>query len=105
MKSTNLSFVTFEVQEWESYGVEHMHLDVGEYFFAPSRLQITAALEMIDRHKKMNHSVYVHCKAGRGRSASVVACYLIKVVSLSPGLLSPCVLSRLLSSMLYLLYT
>ena len=34
---------------------------------------------MIDRERANKHCVYVHCKAGKGRSATVVACYVIKV--------------------------
>jgi protein-tyrosine phosphatase len=29
------------------------------------------------KHKEKNNCVYVHCKAGRYRSALIVACYLI----------------------------
>ena len=31
-----------------------------------------------------NHSTYVHCKAGRGRSATVVMCWLIERHGLTP---------------------
>ena len=34
---------------------------------------------MIEDLSSRKHSVYVHCKAGKGRSATVVACYLLKV--------------------------
>jgi protein-tyrosine phosphatase len=96
-ESYETRFFTVSMKEWESHGVEHIHLNVGEYFFAPSRLQIAAALDMIDRHKNMNQSVYVHCKAGRGRSASIVACYLIKVVSLVLPRVLSCPLNNVLT--------
>lgn len=36
---------------------------------------------MIEERKSRKESVYIHCKAGRGRSAVVTACYLVKVCS------------------------
>ena len=36
------------------------------------------AVQMILEHEKRGGKVYVHCKAGRTRSATVSACYLLK---------------------------
>ena len=41
---------------------------------------------MIEDLSSKKHSIYVHCKAGKGRSATLVACYLLKVSCMS----SPC---------------
>ena len=41
---------------------------------------------MVDKAQSGKGSVYVHCKAGRARSATLVAAYLIEVV-LTPSLL------------------
>ena len=48
-------------------------------FKPPSLPTIQEGLTIIEQMKANGHSVYVHCKAGKGRSAVVVACYLIKV--------------------------
>ncbi|XP_062505765.1 phosphatidylglycerophosphatase and protein-tyrosine phosphatase 1-like [Corticium candelabrum] len=83
-ESYETRFFTFSPEEWASRGIEYIRLDVREYFYAPSLLQISTALNMIERLKKMDHNVYVHCKAGRGRSATLVACYLMKDQKLNP---------------------
>ena len=38
-----------------------------------------AGVAFIMEHSLKRNSVYVHCKAGRTRSATLVACYLMKV--------------------------
>ena len=48
-------------------------------FQPPSLGNIRQSLEVIDQVKTTGNSVYLHCKAGKGRSAVVAACYLIKV--------------------------
>ena len=48
-------------------------------FQPPSLASISAGIKIIDAAKQRRHGVYVHCKAGKGRSAIVVACYLMKV--------------------------
>ena len=66
------------LQEWAASGVEqywHSTID----FQPPSLASISAGIKIIDAAKQDRHGVYVHCKAGKGRSALVVACYLMKV--------------------------
>ena len=46
----------------------------------PTQGDIDKAVDFILGHRLKQNSVYVHCKAGRTRSATVVACYLVKVI-------------------------
>lgn len=53
--------------------------------FTPPRLEdVERAVSFIARHAERGESVYVHCKAGRGRSATVVLCWLIQSQGLTP---------------------
>jgi len=46
-------------------------------FSPPTREHVEQALEFMRGCRSRGESVYVHCKAGRGRSATVVLCWLI----------------------------
>ena len=65
-------------QEWFRLGVQHKHVIVTDRT-APEVGSIEECVRMIEDLSSRKHSVYVHCKAGKGRSATVVACYLLKV--------------------------
>ncbi|VDK83229.1 unnamed protein product [Dibothriocephalus latus] len=58
--------------EAASRGLEYLSLPVDE------------GVEFIDSCRKSGSSVYVHCKAGRTRSAFLVACYFMSRDGLSP---------------------
>jgi atypical dual specificity phosphatase len=48
-------------------------------FEAPPQEILLDGVEFINRTISKGGVVYVHCKAGRSRSAALVACYLMKV--------------------------
>lgn len=52
-------------------------------FFAPSQQDIDASIAFIEVKLAVGALVLVHCNAGRGRSAVVVICFLMKHLSLS----------------------
>lgn len=75
---------TVQPDEWASLGVKHLHLKVVDLVAAPSVEQTRSGVEFIREAKALNESVYVHCKAGRTRSATVVAAYLIEEAGMTP---------------------
>lgn len=65
-------------ENWKEAGLEQKQLSVIDGA-APTIEQIKEGVEFIYDQADKNHKVvYVHCKAGRGRSATLVICYLIK---------------------------
>jgi len=57
-----------------------MRFSVPDYQ-APSQEELDRTVEFMKRHIDEGRTVYVHCNAGRGRSATVVAAYLIETES------------------------
>lgn len=47
--------------------------------FEPDLNDIDAAVKLLINYRNNNSKVYVHCRAGRGRSAAVVFAYLISI--------------------------
>jgi atypical dual specificity phosphatase len=70
--------------EWAELNVDHMQIAVEDYVGVANLEQIKKGIDFIYKHKEMNNTVYVHCKAGRYRSALMVACYLIRAKQMQP---------------------
>ena len=74
-------------EEWGRAGVEYLALPTKDFVACPTQSDLKRGVDFIMGHKSGNHgngSVYVHCKAGRTRSATLVACYLISEKGISP---------------------
>ena len=69
--------VTLSPEEWAAHGVEMKRINCGDFNFVPSKTELKDAADFIQHKISEGGSVYVHCKAGRTRSATVVATYLI----------------------------
>lgn len=65
-------------------GIEFLQVEVRDYVGVASLEQIKAGVAFIQKHKNLNQTVYVHCKAGRYRSALMVACYLCHEKKMRP---------------------
>ncbi|PIO13039.1 hypothetical protein AB205_0038130 [Aquarana catesbeiana] len=74
-----LPFRGMSDKQWESLGVEQLRLSTVDFTGVPSLENLQKGVEFVHRHQEKGHSVYIHCKAGRFRSATMVATYLIGV--------------------------
>ncbi|XP_026705145.1 phosphatidylglycerophosphatase and protein-tyrosine phosphatase 1 [Athene cunicularia] len=77
-------FLCCSAQEWEAMGVEQLRLSTVDLTGVPTLENLRKGVEFILKHRACGNSVYVHCKAGRSRSATLVAAYLIQVHHWSP---------------------
>ncbi|XP_078062945.1 phosphatidylglycerophosphatase and protein-tyrosine phosphatase 1 isoform X2 [Mustelus asterias] len=79
-----LPFRSLTEEEWESYGVEQLCLSTVDILGVPTLEDLKKGVDFVTKHRKNGNSVYVHCKAGRSRSATMVAAYLIHMHHWSP---------------------
>ncbi len=63
-------------KDWKEKNMEQKIISVVDRA-APSQEQIKEGVEFIYQNVLNRQKIYVHCKAGKGRSATVVICYLI----------------------------
>ncbi|XP_009120175.2 putative dual specificity protein phosphatase DSP8 isoform X1 [Brassica rapa] len=68
---------------YNAFEMEHLLIPTRDYLFAPSIEDITRAVNFIHQKALLGKTTYVHCKAGRGRSTTVVLCYLIEHKSMT----------------------
>ncbi|XP_076624647.1 phosphatidylglycerophosphatase and protein-tyrosine phosphatase 1-like isoform X3 [Colletes latitarsis] len=80
-------------REWKMNNVEFLQLSTTDIFQSPSQEKLQCGVNFInkfcrtpnelnnsnfpDKNNYQTGSVYVHCKAGRTRSATLVGCYLM----------------------------
>ncbi|XP_048829076.1 phosphatidylglycerophosphatase and protein-tyrosine phosphatase 1 [Brienomyrus brachyistius] len=71
-------------EEWRSVGVEQLRLSTVDLTGVPSLPNLHKGVDFVFQHREEGTSVYIHCKAGRSRSATLVAAYLIRLHKWSP---------------------
>ena len=71
-------------EQYRRLGIEQLHIPTVD-FCVPRLEDIERAVTFMDAHTRRGNQVYVHCKAGRGRSATVVLCWLIFRGRLTPA--------------------
>ncbi|KAA8534900.1 hypothetical protein F0562_029884 [Nyssa sinensis] len=70
---------------YHSHGIDHLVIPTRDYLFAPSFVDINRAVDFIHKNASCGRTTYVHCKAGRGRSTTVVLCYLVEYKNMTPA--------------------
>jgi atypical dual specificity phosphatase len=70
------------VEQYQQHGIEQMRMPTVD-FTHPSFDDVCSAVDFIDQQIQKGHSVYIHCKAGRARSATVAICWLMKAKQIS----------------------
>lgn len=71
-------------KDWENLGVSFLQLSTTDIFATPSQEKLRCGVDFIKRFQNVGESVYVHCKAGRTRSATLVGCYLMQKYQWKP---------------------
>lgn len=63
--------------EYAKHGIEQLRIPTTD-FTHPKLVDVLNAVEFVQRHVENEDTVYIHCKAGRARSATVALCWLMK---------------------------
>lgn len=82
---TKAAYQSMDESEWKKEGIKFHHVPMQDFTGSTSRENIQHAVDFIDEINKEGKSVYIHCKAGRTRSATVACCYLMKKYDYLPN--------------------
>lgn len=69
---------------YQQHGIHQLHLPTVD-FTHPTLESVERAVDFIERETAGGGTVYVHCKAGRARSATVALCWLLKSRGMTPA--------------------
>ena len=70
------------VEQYSKHGIEQLRIPTTD-FTHPKIDDVDRAVEFTEQHASKGNTVYIHCKAGRARSATVAICWLMKYRNLS----------------------
>jgi predicted protein tyrosine phosphatase len=68
---------------YEKYNIKQLHLPTVD-ITAPSFQTIEKAIRFMNEALKNNQKIFVHCKVGMGRSATIVFCHLVANENMTP---------------------
>lgn len=63
--------------EYAKAGIEQLWIPTTD-FTHPKLEDVQRGVEFVEEHVRRGDTVYIHCKAGRARSATVALCWLVK---------------------------
>lgn len=69
---------------YHDHDIDHLVIPTRDYLFAPTYGDICQAVDFIHGNASRGKTTYVHCKAGRGRSTTIVLCYMVKHKDMTP---------------------
>ena len=72
------------VSEYQRLGIEQLHIPTTD-FHHPREDHVQSGAEFIQKHVDAGGCCYIHCKAGRARSATIVLWWLVKFEGLTPA--------------------
>lgn len=72
------------VAEYAAAGIEQLRIPTTD-FTPPTLADVQRAVAFVQQFAARGETVYVHCKAGRARSATVVLCWLVAHRNLTPA--------------------
>ena len=68
--------------EWIPKEITYLHVKVDD-FMAPTITQLDETIKIINNNIINNNPVLVHCLAGKGRTGTILASYLLKIEKIS----------------------
>jgi len=76
-----LALFSYQTEGWAKLGVNFLQLATIDIFCAPNQEKLRDGVKFMKEiaMDSAGESVYVHCKAGRTRSATLVGCYLMEI--------------------------
>ncbi len=71
-------------EAYRKHGIRQLHVPTVD-FTHPTLESVTRAVDFIEQETAGGGTVYVHCKAGRARSATVAMCWLLRNRGMTPA--------------------
>lgn len=71
------------VEKYEKFGTRQLRIPTSD-FTGPTLKDIVTAVEYIESYVRRGEVVYLHCMAGKSRSATVAICWLVLHRNMSP---------------------
>jgi protein-tyrosine phosphatase len=66
-----------ELEPYAAGGARHLRFPIPD-FGTPSRAQVTEILAALDAELAAGRTVYLHCRAGIGRTGTIAGCFLAR---------------------------